>query len=172
MPMSTCPACGKPVSALAPLCPGCGHPIKPLRPCRQGWLIGCGCLLSAFFSILLAIIIGLLIWIGVSLQPLGDDETAPDPTVTLDDSRRERCQDNMEEIALIKEEWATAHDAKKGAIIPEADVKTIFAETATKFICPKDDDRSFKTSYDIGSIGTNPKCKCDDEHNQMDEESK
>lgn len=172
MPMIACPVCAKQISDQAPLCPGCGQPIKPTQKCRHGWLLGCGCLLAGFFGVLLMTVVGLLIWIGISLQPLGDEETAPDKTVTMDDTQREQCQDHQEEIALIKEEWATAHNAKKGAVIPEADVKTIFAEAAPKLVCPKDEQRSFKTSYAIGPIGADPKCKCDDEHNKADEDSK
>ena len=82
MAMMACPICGKQVSQLAPRCPGCGHPINPPRKCRVGWLMGCGCLLAAFFTLLLTIIIGLLIWIGLALQPpaddgMGDEELAP-----------------------------------------------------------------------------------------------
>ncbi len=170
--MLACPVCGKQISDLAPLCPGCGHPIKPPRPCRHGWLLGCGCLLAGFFAFLLLTVIGLLIWIGVSLQPLGDEEGAPDATTVQADSRREQCQGNMEEITLIKEEWATAHDAKKGAVIPDSDITKLFAESAAKLFCPNDDDRSFKTSYVIGPIGTDPRCQCDDEHNGAEEDGK
>ena len=167
MPMIACPLCSKQISDQAPLCPGCGHPLKPPRKCGHGWLLGCGCLLAGFFAFLLAVVIGLLIWIGVSLQPLGDEDPGADTPTAQEDDQRYRCQENLEEIALIKEEWATAHDAKKGTVIPEADVTKIFAETAKKLVCPKDDDRSFNSSYEIGPIGTDPKCKCEDAHNKM-----
>ena len=172
MAMIACPLCGKQVSDLAPLCPGCGHPLQPPRKCRHGWLLGCGCLLAGFFGLLLLSIVGLLIWIGISLQPLGDEESAPDAAMTQEDNRREQCQDNQDEIARIKAEWATAHDAKKGTLIPDADLTKIFAGHAKKLICPKDAEQSFKTSYDIGPIGTAPQCKCDDEHNKADDVGK
>ena len=170
--MIACPVCNKQISALAPVCPGCGHPLMPPRKCRHGWLLGCGCLLAGCFAFLLLSVIGLLIWIGLSLQPPGDDDGAPDTAMTQDASWRERGQANMEEITLVKEEWATAHDAKKGAIIPAADVKQIFAASVSKLVCPKDDELSFRTSYDIGPIGTAPHCKCDDEHNTADKDGK
>jgi len=172
MAMIACPMCGKQVSDLAPLCPGCGHPLRPPRKCGHGWLLGCGCLLAGFFGILLLAIVGLLIWIGVSLQPLGDEDAAPDKAVTQDAIRRDQCQDNLDEIALIKEEWATAHNAKKGTVIPQADVEKIFARSAAKLVCPADDEHSFKTSYKIESIGTAPQCKCDEGHNKADEDGK
>ena len=172
MAMIACPICGKQVSDLAPMCPGCGHPIKPPRTCGHGWLLGCGCLLAGFFAVLLLAVVGLLIWIGISVQPLGDEEAGADRAMTQADRQREQCQDNLEEIRLIKEEWATAHDAKKGAVIPEADIEKIFAEAAAKLVCPKDDEHSFKTSYKIESIGTAPQCKCDEGHNKADEDGK
>ena len=123
---------------------------------------------------MLVLITGLLIWIGISLWSPLDEEFDPDATASsmVFDEKRYQCQANMEEIALIKEEWATAHDAKKGAVIPEADVAKIFAETAKKLVCPKDDERSFASSYDLGPIGTAPRCKCDETHNEVDEDEK
>ena len=174
MALIACPVCSKQISDLAPVCPGCGHPLKPARSCRHGWLLGCGCLLAGCFAFLLAIVIGLLIWIGVSLQPFEDEEFDPEaPSVsTAFDEQRYLCQEHLEEIALIKEEWATAHDAKQGTVIAEADAEKLFAETGKKLVCPKDDERSFKTSYDIGPIGTDPRCKCDEKHNEVDEDEK
>jgi hypothetical protein len=172
MAMMACPMCGKQVSDLAPLCPGCGHPLRPPRKCGHGWLLGCGCLLAGFLGILLLAIVGLLIWIGVSLQPLGEEDSAPDKAVTQEADRRDQCQDNLEEIALIKEEWATAHNAKKGAVIPAADLQKIIDAHAKKLICPKDAEQSFTTSYEVGPIGADPQCKCDDEHNKAEEDAK
>jgi len=174
MSMNACPICDKQISEQAPLCPGCGHPLKPPRKCGHGWLLGCGCLLSAFFAFLLTIIIGLLIWIGFSLQPMGDEEADPDTASTsmAFDEKRYQCRANMEEIALIKEEWATAHAAKHGCLIPTAEADKIFAEVTKKLACPKDEEHTFQTSYDIGPIGTPPTCKCDDKHNEADEDEK
>lgn len=169
MALIACPVCNKQISDQAPLCPGCGHPIQQPRPCRHGWLLGCGCLLAGFFAVLLSIVIGLLIWIGISLQPFGDEEdTGADSGSSVADSQRERCQANLEEIALLKEEWTTAHDAKKGTIIPEPEVGKIFAANPKKLVCPNDDKGTFTSSYELGPIGAPPKCKCDDEHNAAD----
>jgi hypothetical protein len=174
MPTTPCPVCAKQISDQAPFCPGCGHPLKPPRSCVPGWLIGCGCLLSAFFAFMLTIIIGLLIWLGVSLQVPFDEEFDPDVTSSdmAFDEKRYQCQANMEEIRLLKEEWATAHEAKPGSLIPPAEIEKLFAEAAQKLICPKDEDRSFKTSYDLGPIGAAPTCKCDDAHNEADADEK
>ena len=173
MALLACPSCGKQISDLAPSCPGCGHPLNPPRRHHHGCLFGCGCLLAAFFACLLAAIIGLLIWIGISVQPVSEEETNADlPTAAQTSEMQARCQANLDTIGFIKEEWATAHDAKKGAVIPAAEVEKLFAKYAKKLICPSDDEHSFQTSYEIGPIGTDPKCKCDDEHNKVDEDGK
>jgi hypothetical protein len=123
---------------------------------------------------MLTVIIGLLLWIGFSLQPMSDEDSDPDATATsmAFDEKCYQCQANMEEITLIKEEWATAHEAKHGCLIPAAEAEKIFAEVVKKLTCPKDEEHTFKTSYDIGPIGTPPQCKCDAKHNEKDDDEK
>lgn len=173
MAMLACPICDKQISDQAPLCPGCGHPFKPPRQCGHGWLIGCGCLLTAFFTFLMMIVIGLLIWIGLSLQMDGLEE--PDPgslAVTQSEENRYACQENLEELALVKDEWATEHDLKEGATIPSAETERIFAKISKNLICPDDDEKSPQTSYNLGPVGKPPTCKCNTKHNQTDEDEK
>ncbi len=174
MAMIACPLCGKQISDQAPLCPGCGHPVKPPRPCGHSWLLGCGCLLSAFFTFLLMLIIALLFWIGCSLQSPFDEDLDPDSmtSTTAFDEKRYQCQANMEEITLLKEEWATAHAAKSGGIITSSEAEKLFAEVATKLVCPLDPERSLKTSYDVGRLGEPPRCKCAETHNDPDDDEK
>ncbi|TAN36989.1 MAG: zinc-ribbon domain-containing protein [Verrucomicrobia bacterium] len=97
MSLITCPDCGKPVSSHAAACPACGQPLAPKS--HVGLWVGLGCLATAMITFCLAIIIGLLVWIGITLQPSAEDgmetdELAPqeattchcDPAHTSDDS--------------------------------------------------------------------------------------
>ena len=175
MALMTCPDCGKQISDRACACPGCGYPLcpPPLPPKHAtGLWIGLGCLATLLITFGLAAIIGLLIWIGLSVKPMDEENAGADETVSQAASWRQACQKNLDAIALIKDEWATAHNAAKGAAIPAEDIEKIFAEQAAKLVCPNDDRHSFKTSYEIGPIGTDPKCKCDDAHNQGDAEER
>ena len=83
-----------------------------------------------------------------------------------------QCGKNIEELALIKEEWVTAHDGKPGAVIPPADLAEVTAELSGKLACPLDPKHSLQTSYEIGPVGTDPKCKCQALHEQKREEHK
>lgn len=173
MALTTCPECGKQISGKALACPGCGYPVQPQPPKRAtGLWIGLGCLATLLITFCMAVIIGLLIWIGVSVKPVDEENTGADETTSQEISWRYACQKNLDKIALLKDEWATTHNAAKGAIIPAEDVEKIFAEQAASLVCPNDDRHSFKTSYEIGPIGTDPKCKCDASHNQGDTEEK
>ncbi|MCX7008443.1 MAG: hypothetical protein NTY53_14535 [Kiritimatiellaeota bacterium] len=83
-----------------------------------------------------------------------------------------QCGKNIEELALIKEEWVTAHDGKPGDVIPPADLAEVTADLSEKLACPLDPKHSLQTSYKIGPIGTDPKCKCQALHEQKREEKK
>jgi hypothetical protein len=82
------------------------------------------------------------------------------------------CEQNLEEIALIKEEWVTAHDGKAGDVIPPADLAEILAEHGEKLVCPLDPKHSPQTSYEFGPIGTDPACKGKALHDQKHNEKK
>ena len=83
-----------------------------------------------------------------------------------------QCEKNIGEIALLKEEWGTAHDGKAGDVIPAADLEQMYAEHEGKLICPLDPKKTPQSSYEIGAIGTEPKCKCTTLHEQKREEQK
>ncbi|MCX7008442.1 MAG: hypothetical protein NTY53_14530 [Kiritimatiellaeota bacterium] len=87
-------------------------------------------------------------------------------------AQRYRCQANLNEIALIKDEWITAHNGKQGDRIPAVDLEKIFAEHEGKLICPLDPNQTPQTSYEIGPIGTDPKCKFQAKHEQKPNEPK
>jgi len=76
------------------------------------------------------------------------------------------CGQNIAEIALCKDEWATAHDGKAGDVIPAADLAEILKEHGAKLVCPLDPQHSPQTSYEFGPIGTDPVCKCQKLHEQ------
>ena len=82
------------------------------------------------------------------------------------------CGKNVEEIALIKEEWVTAHEGKAGDVIPPADLAEILAEHGEKLVCPLDPKHTPQTSYEFGPIGTDPACKCQALHEQKRNEIK
>ena len=82
------------------------------------------------------------------------------------------CEKNLDEIALLKEEWVTAHDGQAGAVIPPADLAQILAEHGAKLICPLDPKHSPQTSYEFGPIGTDSTCKCKALHEQKRDEKK
>lgn len=83
-----------------------------------------------------------------------------------------QCGKNIGEITLLKEEWVTAHDGKNGDVIPPADVEALYTEHDGQLICPLDPKKTPQTSYEIGSIGADPKCKCTALHEQRREEQK
>ena len=175
MALMTCPDCGKQVSDRAYACPGCGHPLcpppLPPKPATGLW-VGLGCLVTLWLTFCLAVIIGLLVWIGISVRPVDEANAEPDAATMQEMSWRQECQKNLDEIALIKEEWANAHDAVQGTRIPTQEIENIFAKEAAKLVCPKDEEHSFRTSYDIGPIGADPVCKCDTSHNEVSAEEK
>ena len=82
------------------------------------------------------------------------------------------CNQHLEEIALIKEEWVTAHDGKPGDVIPPADLAAIYAEHGAKLFCPLDEKKTPQTSYEFGPLGTDPVCKCKALHEQQRSEKK
>jgi len=82
------------------------------------------------------------------------------------------CEQNLAEIALIKEEWGTAHDGQAGAVIPAADMAQILAEHGKKLVCPLDPQHAPQTSYEFGPLGTDPVCKCKALHEQQRSEKK
>lgn len=83
-----------------------------------------------------------------------------------------QCGKNLDELTLLKEEWVTAHDGKNGDVIPAADLAQMLAESEGKLVCPLDPQKTLATSYEIGPIGTDPKCKCPTQHEQKREERK
>jgi hypothetical protein len=83
-----------------------------------------------------------------------------------------QCGKNIDELALIKEEWVTAHDGKAGDVIPPADLAAVTAELGGRLACPLDSKHSLQTSYEIGPIGTDPRCKCQALHEQKRDEKK
>ena len=83
-----------------------------------------------------------------------------------------QCERNIEEIALIKEEWVTAHNGKPGDRIPPTDLAQSLAEHGENLICPLDPKHSAQTSYEFGAIGTDPTCKCKALHDQKRSEKK
>ena len=171
MALTTCPDCGRQLSDRAYACPGCGHPLRPPPKPAMGLWVGLGCLLTLWLTFCMAIIVGVLIWIGISVRPV--DEASAEPAAAMQEMGwRQDCQKNLTRIALLKEEWANAHDAVQGTRIPTQEIQKIFAKDAAKLICPKDEEHSFQTSYDIGPIGTEPLCKCDSSHNEGSDEEK
>lgn len=82
------------------------------------------------------------------------------------------CEQNLAEIALIKEEWGTAHDGQAGTVIPTADMAQILAEHGKKLVCPLDPQHTPQTSYEFGPLGTDPVCKCKALHEQKRSEKK
>ena len=69
------------------------------------------------------------------------------------------CDKNLDEIALLKEEWVTAHDGKTGDVIPPADLAAMLEEHGAKLMCPLDVKKTPQTSYEFGPIGAEPVCK-------------
>ena len=155
MPLIACPECGRPVSNQAPQCPSCGFPLQPGRlPQRHpGLTCGLGCLLAAVAAFFLIAVIGLLAAIAI-----------PSFVKARNNSQRTACVRHLEELADLKATWAEEHNATNGTVIAEADQAQILKNRIAQLWCPKDAQRSFRTSYVLNPAGVDPICLCDDSH--------
>ena len=136
----------------------CPPPLPAKRSRNQAlWII------SITLLVLLLLVGGMFLGIRALISSIGFGE------FSMEDYQ---CQKNLEEITLLKEEWVTAHDGKAGDVIPTADLEQMYAEHEGKLICPLDPKKTPQTSYEIGPIGTEPKCKGTALHEQKRNEKK
>ena len=71
---------------------------------------------------------------------------------------------HLEELADLKATWAEERNATNGTVIAEADQAQLLKNRIAQLWCPKDAQRSFRTSYVLNPAGVDPICLCDDSH--------
>ncbi|MCX6998587.1 MAG: hypothetical protein NTV49_16265 [Kiritimatiellaeota bacterium] len=155
MPLMACPECGRPVSNQAPQCPSCGFPLRPVTPPRRNSALTCGlgCLLATVAVFFLIAVMGLLAAIAI-----------PSFVKARGNSQRAVCVRHLEELADLKATWAEEHSATNGTVIPDAGLVELAGGRLSQLWCPKDAQRSFRTSYVLNPVGVDPLCQCADEH--------
>jgi len=112
-----------------------------------------GCLVAAVAGFVLLSVLGLVAAIAV-----------PAYFKSRQEAQRATCVRHLEELADLKADWAEAHHATNGAVIPEADLLQMGGGGLAHLSCPEDPQHSFRTSYLINPVGLDPVCQCDRTH--------
>jgi prepilin-type N-terminal cleavage/methylation domain-containing protein len=73
--------------------------------------------------------------------------------------KTEKCINNLRLIDATKEQYAIEKKLSNGAKCTIQNVDSYIKEGVTNLYCSCDKDKSFKTSYTINDIGTDPECK-------------
>jgi len=116
---------------------------------KSNWWIGC--LIAGAIGIFAVFFIGLLAAIAI-----------PSFVKARHAAQEKLCENNVRQIEHVKAALALERDAKPGDTLPVEEVKEFLGQSEAggrTMCCPKDPQKSFETSYEIGVVGEGAACR-------------